>query len=220
MRRLWLMLVLTGLFAGVAAAAPVNCQKIAPTLQNLMTSPTYADGCFVQDKLFNNFGYVQGDVANPLASSVYTSFALTPGPNPPEGDLHEIRFTAVGRTWTKPFTITYDVSLYLAPLGTSIVQSFFDINVPGGDSLPFGTQTMTGANGNYSLTATVPSPGTANIANEIALAVKLEVNPAGQHVSNIVDSYTQDFTAPVPESATIGLVGAGLVLIGLLRRRK
>lgn len=125
---------------------------------------------------------------------------------------------SIGVNWTLPFTITYDVSLYNAPQGTSIVQAFLDINVPGGDTLPTATQNITGAN-NYSLTATVPSPGSVNLANEIAFAVALDVYPNGQRVSNVVDSYTQDYFV-VPEAATLGLVGGGLVLIGFLRRLK
>lgn len=216
-----IVLVLLAAVGGVALAAPVDCQFRRPSLQQLISDPLYADGCYVQDKLFSNFGYVQGGGANPTAAQVRTTFGLTLGPNPPAGDLHEVRFTSIGLSWTLPFTITYNVGLYLPPPNTVIVEGFLDVNVPGADTLPTGSSTMVGANSTYIANATVPAPGLVAINNETALSIRLDINTRGQRVTQIVGALTQDVNdTVVPEPTTFGLLGGGLVLIGLVRRRR
>jgi hypothetical protein len=217
MQRYLLLFFIGLLFAVSAVAVPVDCQEAFPTLQELINSPTYVDGCFVQDKLFTGFGYTQGNLLNPDASLVLTTFALTLGPNPPAGDLHEIRFSGLGSSWVAPFQIIYNIGLYNAPPGTSIIRGDFDINVPGGGTLATGAKTLVGTNGTYTINATVGSPGSTAIAQETFLAVTVDVNPNGESVSALVDSYTQ---AAIPEPGTWALLGGGLVLLGALRRRK
>jgi len=217
MRKCSLLLFVGLLFTVSAVAVPVDCQEIAVSLDDLINSPTYVDGCFVQDKLFTNFGYTQGDVNNPEASLVLTSFALTLGQNPPAGDLHTIQFTALGSSWTAPSQITYHIGLFNPAPGLSIIKGFFDLDVPGGVSLAAGKKTLVGSNGTYTINATVGSPGEIAINHENLLAVTVDIDPKGESISGLVDSYTQ---GTVPEPGTWALLGGGLLLLGGLRRRK
>jgi hypothetical protein len=166
--------------------------------------------------LFSNFTYTQGDAANPDASQVLVIFALTPGPNPPAGDLHAIQFQSSVVNWTMPFGVSYNISVFGAPPGTSIVEAFFDLSVAGGGSVAAGTKTLVG-NDTYTINAAVGGPGTSAINYETSLGVTVAVNPNGEEVSSIVDSYTQGM---IPEPGTWAMLGGGLVLLGALRRRK
>lgn len=221
MRKCLLLFFASLLLTVSALAVPVDCQFETPRLSDLMNpAGIYVDGCFVQDKLFSNFGYVQytqGGTGNPDATLVEASFGLTLGPNPPAGDLHEIRFEAVGSSWAVPFLISYDVSLYNPPVGLSIVKGYFDISVPGGGNLATGTKTLVGTNDTYTIVATVGSPGESSINSESFLAVTENVNPNGENVTSLVNSFTQ---GAIPEPGTWALLGGGLVLLCALRRRK
>lgn len=217
MRKCLLLLFAGLLFTVSAMAVPVDCQFVAVSLDELINSPTYIDGCFVQDKLFTNFGYTQGDQLNPDASLVLTTFALTLGPNPPIGDLHSILFSGLGSSWVAPFQITYDIGLYNPPLGLSIIRAFFDLDVPGGVGPSTGTKTLVGLNGAYQINTTVGAPGEVAIPYEAFLAVTVDVDPKGAAVAGLVDSYTQ---GAIPEPGTWALLGGGLVLLGAIRRRK
>lgn len=218
MRKVCLLLMLSVVCTIAAFAAPVEClTQNNPVLLSDLMGQAYADGCLVQDKLFSNFSYGQGVPSNPDSSSVMVSFALTPGSSPPAGDLHVIQLTSLGVSWTAPFVIGYRIAVYNAPPGTGIVEASFDLNVPGGNTLPVGAKQLTGSNGTYFINASVGSPGSTTINYETALDVIMAVNPAGEAVSSLVDSYSQGV---IPEPGTWALIGGGLAAFGVFRRRR
>jgi len=181
-------------------AAPVSCRAYQGWELVAYWAPL-TEGCYVGDKVFSNWDYTgPGDPSVMIQE--------------PTENLHVVN---VGALAEGVHHFEYVVSLYgIVPPDLLIRQITLGVNYAVGlgaqayKTLSVGGQTLdilysTGAT-DYSIPLGLTS-----------LKVSVDVTvPNGVTVGTIVDGIHQG----VPEPMTLSLIGAGLLAIGLLRRRK
>jgi hypothetical protein len=195
----------------------------------------YANACLIGDKLFYNFTYsasTTGGGSAPLASES----AVIPDPgdgfsNP--GLIFSVGGFAVSNGRTLDATISYTVAtlggnLVMEDYSLAIAGSHSNINGPGNGTVsesfsnaPTGSPLVTsvGPQGLSTLTGHVdflPWVNSANVTTQIHL-----VSPAGGSLDVVTISAIQEHfsEAPTPEPYESLLIGSGLLVFGLVRRR-
>lgn len=220
MRTFALLPLAAFVMAGALAAAPVTCPENT-TLAGLIALNGADAGCFIQDKIFNNFAYTGPTAAGDVNATLV--FRVGPG----NSDIHGWVFAPIGGPWTADFSLSYTVAV--APPAPGAVAP---VIVAAKDQVNTGL-TPNSVVVNDLQTPDVGSPvslTTKGLAGQETTQVLLSsagmvststtaTIPSG----NLVQSYEQDWfeAAGVPEPASLySIAGGACVLLGLLRFKK
>jgi hypothetical protein len=221
--------------AAMLQAAPIACPTTANLAQLIALSGT-GNGCFIQDKLFNNFTYtnLSGTGATP-AADVGATLVFQPGSN--SQDIHGWIFAPTTGPWTTGFTLGYSIAT-VAGSGVVITAAKDQSNtglLPNGDIVT-DTQTPSSPGPGGTMVAgspvTLTTMGTAGhetdqitfspSATSVTTSTSASIGSGG-----ILQSYEQDWfesagptSVPEPAGFTYGLLGSGFLLLGLMRFRK
>jgi hypothetical protein len=215
--RKFVMLPLAALIlAGALSAAPVACPTDT-TLAALIALSGPTGGCFIQDKIFNNFAYT-GTTA---AASVDTTLVFTPGPG--TTDIHGWVFAPVGGPWTAAFTLSYTIMVAPSAGAPVIVATKDQINTGLLPNSVVVTDLQTPDVGSPVTLITRGIAGQETMQVPLSSAGMVRTSTTATIPSgNLIQSYEQDwFQAGVPEPASLySLAGGACVLFGLLRFKK
>ena len=233
MKKILIILACAVLSASLALAGPATCQSLAGTDVNPGGNTT-SIVCVNGPLTFQNFMYSNnGGVPSP-------SITLTnPQPNA-QGDgtdrIGSDYFLGLNPNLTG--VATQDLHLIFLVTGGITQISLSDTTGTGGTGISettcIGNATQTGAalsnflsgtgcgalaggsaDGNLSVNDVLQQNAVENITPTSVLWVYKDINaPTGGHLS----AFNEDFL--VPEPATMLLIGGGLVLLGLVNRRK
>lgn len=220
---------------GVLAAAPL-CIEVGPiTLDRLLAGGDLAGGCIIEDKLFDNFSYSvasQGGGATVPAASGITVTPLVTPLNP------GLQFTALWAAGPGAFadsTLGYavsvqeggnaitDASLLMAGghVGTGIAA--IDEVLCVGDTFTGGCangvlvtlNTLSSAVGVFSFDSESFGPVTVvDVVKDIGVVGGVD---GVATVSTFQQRYSEE---AIPEPLTFLLTGGGLLVLGVLRRRR
>ena len=195
-----------------AFAVPVNCTTLV-TLADFIGS---SDGCFVQDKLFTGFSYAGGGSIGADDVNVAVVFASLPG-----NDLHGFVISPAAGSWNVGFTWGYAIQVDPPNPLVSIVGSKLQGNF--GRQPPAATATSTKSNGLVQVVTLGQETKADAFLGVQALVSSTEVTiPTGSILISLEETYTQAIqsSGPVPEPASLTLVGTGLAAIARRQRRR
>jgi hypothetical protein len=148
------LIVATILLVGLvqpAAAVPIACTTMT-TLDEYI-GQSVAGGCFVQDKLFNDFSYAGGGAVTAADVGVTTVFEVLP-----TTDIQGFVFAPVAGAWTTNFTLGYSIAVFPPDPTVNIVGAKLQINT----GLPntAASATSTKSNGLVQVATGIPADET------------------------------------------------------------
>jgi len=218
----FLFVVLVG--SSSLSAAIVPCPTTSTLDVLIATFNSLANACQSQDKLFWNFNYTPGG-NSPAASGVGASLIFQAGTGV---DIHGWNFSA---TWSQAgatlanFSLGYAIEVVPGTAGTLI--NLADAVYAPTTVSPAGPETVNWSNG-ASTTLTNGSPGPLPAGGNIGLgagilgpiSVTANFSGTGTITQTTLRFYETVPVNPIPEPASIMLFGAGLSVLGLVRRRR
>jgi PEP-CTERM motif len=220
-------LVAVGFLTATANAAPASCASLADsstitattekdvfnnfaaTFTGLTAPPTQTSSlsCLQQDKIFSNFTLQSGTLPADLGLTL--DLATLGG----GVDVHTVNLTSAN--FGSNFTLTYN----LAVSGSTEAVVRVTGGILNSPSLSPASLTKTVSNGAFSGSTTTSNSTSADIIvpNLTALDVMDAFTAGGGGVTNIANSFVQ---SSVPEPGTTALLGAGLLALGMISRRR
>ncbi len=209
--------ILAALTAGPGASA-ANCVSGA----NLGQWLGGGFSCTIGDKTFSNFTYSasSGGQATPVAASAITITTINQGSN------------AIGFQFNAPWVVSNTQSLdsligfTVAVTGGGPAQIHDAAVVQGGTSFSgAGVASVSENLSNNVQLLTIDTAGQIVLADSVAFSpigsvnvtkdIAVRANGGSASISLVSDTFSQ-----VPEPATLGLLGSGLIGLGLLRHRR
>jgi opacity protein-like surface antigen len=223
-------LLAVGFLTATASAAPVaSCASLADsstvtattekdvfnnfagTFTGLTAPPTQTStlACLQQDKIFSNFTLQSGTLPADLGLTL--DLATLGG----GVDVHTVNLTSAN--FGSNFTLTYDLAV--SGSTESVVRVTGGILNSPSVSPASLTKTVSGAGGfTGSTTTSNSSSSVINVPNLAALTVSDAFTAGSGGVTNIANSFVQ--STGVPEPGTTALLGAGLLALGMISRRR
>ena len=210
------LLTLSALFISSFAAQGAACSNEAVSLSTLLT----AGSCESEDKIFNftsfaSTGSVALDADDVLVLIDYIELGTD--------DVHKINLSRASEGTTNTFVagngFTFAYSISVLPqfpfqrIVTAQVDSTTVLGYQGTVTKAFDPS----EGPNFNLMSVNGSPDELSITPTNAIDVVVGVNVTRGALQNVSDSYGQ---AAIPEPGTYALMGAGLLGLAALRRRK
>jgi hypothetical protein len=218
LRRLLQVSFLVMVSALLAAAAPIACPtgqaSVGLPLNTLLTGGVNQDGCFLGDKVFDNF--TQTANGGVTAENTVVSFVQS-------GDIYKVSTTPI-TPWTSDMMISYAVNV-TDPNNFIIVashQAFF-APAPTSDTVVFGVDPNNGPLMTQTAMNMLAGQQTVqfNGLSATSLISSSDFNPGPlTGVSGQLFSIEQSYVQAIPEPSTLALLGGGLMAFALFRRKR
>ena len=223
MKRFCLLVGLLGALGTAAMANPVLCASGATLDTYISGNSTFANACQIGDKLFWGFAISQPTGSyGPAASGI----AVTTSPGDGVTNVG-IVFNSASWVADPGFPIDQTITYNVATLsGASIIEDA-TLTITGTLTTAGDTgkviETLTPGVAGSPITATLPFPVSQHINfldnMQSTFQVKDEIIVSTANTAAHISIVENDFSEAVPEPAVAILLGSGLVLIGLVRRR-
>jgi hypothetical protein len=221
-----LIIPLALLFLAGGAAASSICAQVGLD-QYVSNNSGLGNACYIGDKLFYNFTYTVNVGPGPSAGQI------TVAPDPGDGltspglifSSGSLRVFAGG---AMDVTIQYDV---LTVSGSAVIDDYL-LSMAGAhtQTLGLGVGSVTESFSNAPTMVTQVGPGTFSVSTQhesfspwvsgthVTTEVSL-TSPAGSGDVVTVSAVQEHFSEEIPEPYQAVLIGSGLLLLGLWRRR-
>ena len=219
-------LVLIGLITSALSANPlcVNDGSYAFYESNYNT---LANACQIGDKLFWGFAHTDNSGNGPLNTQIQVQ------PLPFDGLTNiGISFNSGGWIADPGFPIDFLLSYHVVTLSGAPIIDDATLSITGTLSGGAGaasatiTETLNPAEPGTPLVATLPSPVSSHVDFPASMQstflvtdhIQLSATTGSSHVSVIENDFSE--SVQIPEPVATGLIGSGLLLFGLVRRRQ
>ena len=205
--------------ASAVWATPIDCSQVST-----MSGLTGAGSCKNQDKIYSNF-------ANVSIPSTWT-VSISESPNGPGSDYHDFTISApTGGPFLTAGTYTLDYLISIDPTSVNYALNWItSVQVSYNLSSGIGSDTKGLFLPTYNSDGVFTGPGAefAAVESTTGTSVSIGVDAKAIYVeetvvvsSGFLHSITDDFIeTETPEPATMALMGAGLLALGGLLRRK
>ena len=217
--------------AGSAVASSLCAQGTLLAYTNTYNTNSVSNSCQIGDKLFYNFSYNVNVGPAPAASAIL--ILLDPGDGVTNPGLI---FSAGGLKVNPGSTMDVTFEYNVATLSGSAVMDDYELSITGSHTLaPNGTASGSVVE-SFSNVPAVPSlTALVGPGSQIVSTVREDFIPfvSGTHVTTVlsmtsptgsndvvtISSITEQFSEEIPEPYEAVLIGSGLLLLGLWRKR-
>lgn len=195
--------IIASLFAGQASAAPTCTTTLTATNGGLIADSALGTGVCVQaaDKLYGNFAF--GNL--PTGGDVLFSWTS------PTGGIHTEEFVGQLTAGTSYTGIGFQIEVTSTGFDISSLDGDFDQTNPLA-----ATSTLTKNGVSCTRDPTTCPLSIAEATTDLVITESLTLG-AGADTAAIINLVTE---SPVPEPATLALLGSALIGVGLIRYRR